>query len=229
MKRVVIVCGATINDYDFVASFISNKDFFIFCDSGLNHIDGLKNAGIELKFDSESCLIVGDFDSHVRPEMDTETIVLPRAKDDTDSVYAIKTAIDRGFDEFILIGAIGNRIDHSLVNIYALLDLYKKGYKAIALDDYSQMEIVGPDSTNYMPGKDIEVYITSEWDYFSLITINGDAKGVTIRNAKFNLDNTDINSTYQFASSNEVAGDAPAEVSVKEGYLLLVKVRKGIS
>lgn len=221
MKRVVIVCGATINDYDFVASFIKENDFFIYCDSGLKHIEGLKKAGLELKFDSESCLVVGDFDSHEKPDFCAETIVLPRAKDDTDSVYAIKTAIDRGFDDFILIGAIGNRLDHSLVNAYALLDLYKKGFNAIAVDDYSIMSIIGPKATEYISKREYE------WSYFSLIAIDGDAKDVTIKNAKFNLDNATINSTYQYATSNEIAGEQDVEISLSEGYLLLIKVRSG--
>lgn len=218
MKRVVIVCGATINDYDFVASFINKNDFFIYCDSGLKHIDGLRNAGVDIKLKADECLIVGDFDSHEKPDFEAETIVLPRAKDDTDSVYAIKTALSKGYDEFVLVGAIGNRLDHSLVNVYALLDLYKKNVNAIAIDDYSVMSVVGNKET---------AFISKEWSYFSLIAINGNAKGVTIKNAKFNLSNADINTTYQYASSNEVAGDEDAEVSVSEGNLLLIKVRSG--
>ena len=39
------------------------------------------------------------------------------------------------------------------------------------------------------------------------------------------LDNATINPKYQYAISNEVAGDEPAKVSVEEGVLLLMKDR----
>ena len=52
-------------------------------------------------------LIVGDFDSHCNPHLDVETIVLPCEKDDTDTVFAVKTMVQRGYDDFLLIGVIG--------------------------------------------------------------------------------------------------------------------------
>ena len=67
--------------------------------------------------------------------------------------------------------------------------------------------------------------IEPEWRYFSLIAIFGTASGVTIKNAKYNLDNATINPKYQYAISNEVAGKIPAMVSVEEGALLLIKDR----
>ena len=67
--------------------------------------------------------------------------------------------------------------------------------------------------------------IEPEWRYFSLIAISGTASGVTIKNAKYNLDNATINPKYQYAISNEVAGDEPARVSFEEGVLLLTKNR----
>ena len=39
------------------------------------------------------------------------------------------------------------------------------------------------------------------------------------------LDNATINPKYQYAISNEGAGDEPAKVSVEEGVLLLMKDR----
>ena len=57
MNRAVIVCGAKIKDYEFVSSFFSEGDFFIYCDSGLIHedrflskVDTLDNATINPKY-----------------------------------------------------------------------------------------------------------------------------------------------------------------------------------
>ena len=84
------------------------------------------------------------------------------------------------------------------------------------VDDNSEMTLVD---------NRISAEIEPKWRYFSLITLCGTASGVTIKNAKYNLDNATINLKYQYAISNEVAGDEPARVSVEEGVLLLTKNR----
>ena len=211
MKRAVIVCGAKITDYEFVSMSFRDGDFFIYCDSGLVHENRFMST-----VDSSAKLIIGDFDSHENPMRDVETIVLPHEKDDTDSVFAIKEAIKRGFDEVLLVGATGDRIDHGLVNIYALKYLLENGVKGKIVDDFSVISLI--DKNN--PGK-----VSDKWPYFSLVAIAGDAKGVTIKNAKYELDNADINTSYQYATSNEPIMGKTSEIEVSEGYLLLIKDR----
>ena len=96
MARCVIVGGAGIGCYQRIRDSLREDDWFVYCDGGLNH---------QRELGRKPDLIVGDFDSHERPVTDTETIVLPREKDDTDTVYAVKEAIRRGFRDFLLIGA----------------------------------------------------------------------------------------------------------------------------
>ena len=114
MNRCVIIGGADIADYDRIRNNLAADDFLICCDSGLKHADRLR---------IRPSLIVGDFDSHDRPCTDIETIVLPREKDDTDTVYAAREALRRGFREFLLIGVTGARFDHTFGNISLLLYL----------------------------------------------------------------------------------------------------------
>ena len=97
-RRCVIVGGADIQNGAFVRRLLREDDFVIFCDSGLKHLPTLQAA---------PSLIVGDFDSHENPGLAVETIVLPCEKDDTDTVYAVKEAVKRGFEDFLLIGVIG--------------------------------------------------------------------------------------------------------------------------
>lgn len=207
MKRCIVIGGAPINDYNRIKSLLRTDDFYIVCDSGLTHINSL---GIQ------PSLIIGDFDSYKRPNTDTETIILPREKDDTDSFFAVKEGVNRGFCEFLLIGAIGKRLDHSIGNISALLYLDSLGKRAGIADDYSVMEIVS--ST--------PAFVTDEYPYFSLLAIDGTASGITVKNAKFPLENAEISPEYQYGISNEVIKGKTAEISVKEGKLLLIKVTK---
>ena len=152
MKRCVIVGGADINNYDYIRSRLCADDYIVFCDSGLKHLEALQ---------VKPSLIVGDFDSHDNPQLDIETIVLPCEKDDTDTVFAVKEAIKRGFDDFLLIGVVGARLDHTLGNVSILLYLDSVGKKGIIIDDYSEMEIVSNEPA----------YIEESYAFFSLINI----------------------------------------------------------
>lgn len=206
MRRCVIVGGAEIRDYPTIRQYLRSDDFFLFCDSGLRHVEGL-NAVPDL--------IVGDFDSHANPNLPVETIVLPCEKDDTDTVFAVKTAVQRGFCDFLLLGVIGGRLDHTLANVSALLWLHHQGKSAVAVDNFSEMEIVSENA----------VQIPAHFPFFSLLNISGTAEGVTIKNAKYPLDNAAIQCDYQYGVSNEVLPGKTAEVTVAKGELLLIKDR----
>lgn len=206
MSRCVIVGGADINNYEYIRSVLLEDDFIIFCDSGLKHLESLQ---------VKPGLIVGDFDSHNNPHLDVETIVLPCEKDDTDTVFAMKEAMKRGYTEFLLIGVVGARLDHTLGNVSILLYLDENNAKGKIIDDYSEMEIVS----------DRPAFITDNYSYFSLLNISGIARGVTIKNAKYPLDNAEIKCDYQYGISNEVNRGEFAKVTVRDGKLLLIKVR----
>jgi len=206
MGRCVIVGGADINNYAFVRNNLREDDFIVFCDSGLKHMEALN---------TKPGLIVGDFDSHDNPRLDVETIVLPCEKDDTDTFYAIKEAVKRGYEDFLLVGVIGARLDHSLANLSILLYLDSLGRSGRIIDDYSEMEIVSKEP----------VSIGDDYSYFSLMNITGRAKGITVRGAKYPLENAEISCEYQYGVSNEVLKGEYATVAVEDGKLLLVKIR----
>ena len=209
MRRCVIIGGAGIDKYEQVRNELRTDDFFVFCDSGLKHMEGL---GVKPD------LIVGDFDSHEKPDTDVETIVLPREKDDTDTFFAAKEMVRRGFEEFLLVGVIGARLDHTLGNLSILFMLDTAGKSAEAIDDYSEIEVVSARS-----GKPGKARIEDSYPYFSVLNLTGEAEGITIRNAKFPLENGQIDWDYQYAVSNEVLPGETAEISVAKGRVLLIK------
>lgn len=208
MNRCVIVGGANLEDYDYIRRQVTEEDFIIYCDSGLKHLE---------KLGVSPDLIIGDFDSHENPHMEVETIVLPTVKDDTDTAYAAGEAIKRGFRDILLVGVTGGREDHTLVNMYLLFKFDRYGIKACIIDDYSEMEVLSP-------GR--KAYIEDSYLYFSLVNMTGIAQGITVKNAKFNLRNAEIESENQYATSNEVLPGKVAEVSIREGRVLLMKVRR---
>ena len=204
MKRCVIVGSAAINNYKKIKQYLRNDDYFVYCDGGLKHIDALE-------FSPD--LIVGDFDSHENPNLDVETIVLPCVKDDTDTCHALKVCIERGYTDFLFIGCIGERLDHTLGNVSLLVMLKEKGLKGIMIDDYSEMCIVSGEES-----------IDDSFTYFSLLSLSDSSVGITIKNAKYPLENGSIKSEFQYGVSNEVNKGQIAKVSCKSGNLLLIKV-----
>ena len=202
--RCVIVGGAKIRDYERARSYLRGDDYVIYCDSGLSHMEGLG---------AKPSLIVGDFDSYDDPHLDVETITLPVAKDDTDTVYAMREGMKRGCKEFLLLGVIGSRLDHTLVNAYILTSLENRGCHGIIIDDHSEIETVSSMAE-----------VDDSYPFFSLVAMEGDARGVTIRNAKFEIEDAVIGPDYQYATSNEPLPGKTAEITVKDGRLLLIRI-----
>ena len=210
MNRCVIISAGQIRDYVRTKSFLQPDDFYIFCDGGLMHADGL---GIKPD------LIVGDFDSCdsetlARWKDSCETVRLPREKDDTDTFFAVKLALERGYSDFLLLGAMGGRFDHAMGNVSILLYLHGLGKRALLVDDYSQMQIVGKEP----------FFIDDNCSYFSVLTVAGDVSGVNIKNAKYPLENASLSADFQLGISNEVLPGKMAEVSVEQGRVLVVVV-----
>ena len=211
MKRCVLVAAGEILDYERARTFLQNDDFFIFCDAGLRHAEGL---GVE------PSLIVGDFDSCnsellAKWKDHCETVRLPCEKDDTDTLFAVKLALERGFDDFLLLCAMGGRFDHALGNLSILLYLDGLGKRALLVDDYSTMQIVGKEP----------LFIEDNCSFFSVLTVAGDVSGVNIKNAKYPLENAGLTCDFQLGVSNEVVAGKVAEVSVACGRVLVVIVQ----
>ena len=202
-RRAVVIAGGEIISYERVRSFLKPEDYYIFCDSGLFHKEGLN---------VEPDLIIGDFDSHEKVDTGSEIITLPEMKDDTDSLSGVKLALKRGFKDFLLLGMTGRRTDHTLCNLYLLSYIKSHDGKALIVDDWSEMEVVEKE----------EVFISDSYAYFSLIAWKGKCEGVNIENALYPLSSAVIEPEYQYGISNEPLKGG-SRVWVEKGSLLLIK------
>ena len=202
-RRAVVIAGGEIISYERVRSFLKPEDYYIFCDSGLFHKEGLN---------VEPDLIIGDFDSHEKVDTGSEIITLPEMKDDTDSLSGVKLALKRGFKDFLLLGMTGRRMDHTLCNLYLLAFIKSHNGRALIVDDWSEMEVVEKE----------EVFISDSYTYFSLIAWKGKCAGVNIENALYPLSSAVIEPEYQYGISNEPLKGG-SRVWVEKGSLLLIK------
>ena len=202
-RRAVVIAGGEIISYERVRSFLKPEDYYIFCDSGLFHKEGLN---------VEPDLIIGDFDSHEKVDTGSEIITLPEMKDDTDSLSGVKLALKRGFKDFLLLGMTGRRMDHTLCNLYLLAFIKSHNGRALIVDDWSEMEVVEKE----------EVFISDSYAYLSLIAWKGKCEGVNIENALYPLSSAVIEPEYQYGISNEPLKGG-SRVWVEKGSLLLIK------
>ena len=128
---IIISAGDTSPD---LMSEKRDGDLLIAADAGYKV---LKDAGIEPD------VFVGDGDSlgHI-PDIG-DRIVLPKIKDDTDTVYAARMCLERGCTELLFYGALGGRLDHTFANIQTLTWLKKQGAEGYLIGKKTLAAVIG--------------------------------------------------------------------------------------
>lgn len=200
--KCFIVSGAPDSDIDFIKSHINNDAFIIAADSG--YIKCLDSGIIP-------DVIIGDFDSSQCPNLDAEIVTLPHEKDDTDTFFCVKYAINQGFTDIEILSAIGGREDHNYANILCLEYCRQNNIKCAVVNRMNKLFLT--DST--------AVINNSEYKYFSVFAFMGTASGISIENAAYPLKNAVFEPYHQRGVSNELMGK-PAQISVKKGILLII-------
>ena len=200
--RCVIVSGAPDNDIQYLKNRLDRSAFIIAADSGY------KNC---LKAGVVPDLIIGDFDSASCPQFGSRVIRLPVEKDDTDTFYCVKEAINRGYDEIELFCAIGDRVDHTYSNILCLEYCRQNGIKCSISNAKNKIMLV----------EDCFELEEEYYHFFSVFAFFGVARGVSVKGAYYELDNADLQPEDQLAQSNHFNG-GKVKISVKEGKILLI-------
>ena len=161
-------------------------------------------------------LLVGDFDSMAIPTLFSgiPTVRMPAEKDETDTMTAIGEAIRAGCTEILVVGGTGGRLDHTLSNVFLLESLRDRGIAVTMTDGGSTVQFLR-DETVVLPRRGFR--------YFSLFAV--DECTVTVRGAKYPLENAALRRTLPYAVSNEIVGDK-AEITVRGGVLLLESDRR---
>lgn len=210
MGRCIIIAAGDLT----VGSVnVNEDDLVIAVDGGLGYCSVL-----ELEPD----LILGDFDSVSEQERKAisllekqipERIVkLPEEKDDTDTLAAIKIGLENGYDRFLIYGGTGGRLEHTMANIQSLL--YLKNHSATGyLMDGSGMICV-------LQNEEVRLKDNLE-GYMSIFSLGKEARGVTIKGMKYELDNATLTNDFPVGVSNEFIGK-DALVKVEDGELLMI-------
>ena len=190
---------------------VGEEDLVIAVDGGINYCGVLE---------IEPDIILGDFDSvneaqreailAMREQVPDRVVLLKPEKDDTDMLAALRLGLEKGYDYFLIYGATGGRLEHTLANIQCLLFLKNQGAVGYLMDGSGMIFVM----------KDEEVKLRENLEgYFSLFCLGKEAKGVCIKGMKYELDDYTMTNDFPIGVSNAFIGKE-ATVSVRDGELV---------
>lgn len=166
-------------------------------------------------------LLVGDMDS-ITPEtrrafegQGVETVLLPTAKDETDTEAALRLAIHRGADDITVYGALGGpRLDHLLGNLLLLAAPWLEGVAVRMVDDRHEAFLVGGDV----------VFGGEKGDIVSLLPLSREVNNVRTSGLFYPLEGEPLQRSANRSLSNVMTGPE-ARVTHGKGTLLLIHYR----
>ena len=201
MAKSCAVVGA--GDFFETAESVEKTDMLIAADGGYA---ALKKIGLTPD------VLIGDFDSlSETPDFD-KIVRLPKEKDDTDMMAAVKTGLKEGCRVFYLYGGTGGRFDHTMANVQTLSFLADNGAKGF---------LIGKDAVATVV-RDGEIGIKREKDgYVSVFCLSDRAEGVSLSGLKYSMENGTLTNGFPLGVSNEFAAGT-AHVRVQKGALLVL-------
>jgi thiamine pyrophosphokinase len=167
-------------------------------------------------------VVIGDFDSACATDFGgAETIRLPAEKDDTDTLAAVRHAIGKGYEDFLIIGGLSGRFDHSYAVVQTLSFLTDMGCKAEVIDGYNSAYMISGGKRG-IGEIELDHRESSRRVYFSVYSYTERSEGVTIAGAKYPLNFAILTHSYPMGTSNEFIPDERAVITVVAGRLLIV-------
>ncbi len=206
--KILIIVNGNINQPDFYQNLIKVSDMIICADGGVNHCEALQVV---------PDFVIGDLDSadkKVLKELaknDKTQIINDPDQDKTDLELAIKLAHEFDPTEIFIIGAMGDRMDHTLGNIISLSKI-KNGIKAKIIDEKNEIELV----ENFCE------IIGNKNDIVSVIPF-GLVHGLNYEGLKWNVKEKDVDFGW-FGICNRLDGDK-AKINLESGRILVIRAR----
>ena len=158
-------------------------------------------------------LVLGDFDSMEVPAGFPRVLRVPAEKDDTDTMLAARTGLERGCDRYYLYGGTGGkRLDHTLANLQLLLWLRRRGAQGWLYDDDFVYTVICDES--------IRLPKTVEWGLVSVFAADGTACGISERGVQYPLEDARLQPDFPLGVSNHIVAPQ-AEITVQKGALIV--------
>lgn len=209
MGKIVIIANGDFADGIAVRLALAEADMVIAADGGAEHAI---REGLSLS------LVIGDMDS-IRPatlEMlvhnGVEVLKFPAEKNETDLELALLEAARRGLASIRVIGALGDRLDQTIANIYLL------GLPQLVGRD---AKLVSGKQTMWLISEGDHEIMGEIGDTISLIPMGGAVSGIVTTGLKYPLKNETLYFGPARGISNIISEVNP-RVLVGAGLLMVV-------
>ncbi|HBU06456.1 MAG TPA: thiamine diphosphokinase [Candidatus Magasanikbacteria bacterium] len=204
--KILIVANGEIKNFGFYKDLIDKFDLVICADGGANFCHGLKII---------PDYIIGDFDSvdkilleELKNNYKTKVIYDPD-QDKTDLELAIKLAESFNPDEINIIGAIGDRMDHTLANIICL-DQVNRKIKTKIINEKNEIELI----------EDFCEIKGERGEIVSVIPLNL-VTGLTYTGLKYGVKDKQVNLGW-LGVCNRLS-DEKASINLQSGKVLIIR------
>ena len=209
--RAVMVAGASLSA-GLDPATLAAADLLVAVDGGA---EALVEAGLL------PSLLVGDMDS-IAPQtreaieqQGVEVVLLPKAKDETDTEVALRLLVDRGADDITIYGALGGpRLDHLVGNLLLLSAPWLAGVTVRLVDERHEVFLVQGDAG----------FTGEPGDLVSLLALTPEVEEVRTEGLKYALAGESLYQSAGRALSNVMIG-REARVIHGQGALLLIHYR----
>jgi len=209
--RAVLFSNGEVPDPLRMRSVLQVDDTIVSADGGIRHL---------LALGRDPHILIGDMDSidpHLLSSLEekgTEILRYPPAKDQTDLELAINILQERGFNEVLIVGALGGRMDQTLANVWLLAERSNTAFD-ISFDDgcervYLVQNIL---AVSGQPG-----------DLISLIPYAARVTGINTDGLEYPLHNETLFPEKTRGLSNVLLANQ-ARITIKTGRLLCIHRR----
>lgn len=208
-KVVVVLNGELKGNKEGYKKLIGGKDvFFIAADGGallLESIGFLPHV------------IIGDFDSLTKAQyqryekLGAKIVKCPVEKDETDGELALQYCQERGFNNIVIIGFAGGRLDQQLANIFLLEYAFRNGMTAFIKEPGLEMGIIERE----------KIFFRKIGAGLSLIPLDEKVSGVTITGCKYLLEAGSL-LRYKTRGISNIIEQEKAVITVERGLLLYI-------
>jgi len=214
VKKAIIVANGKMKNLARIKQNISVAGFS--CPDLIIGADGGTKNALLLGLVPQT--VTGDMDS-IDPEIKAmlknkkaKFVQEPPSKDYTDTHLAVREAIRQGAEKIIILGATGERTDHSLANILLLADPFLAGRDIKIISSAEEIfTVCGPATIQGGKGKQISLFSLTPYTFFKETT-----------GLKYKLEDEKLLFSPVRGISNEFSS-SQAGLDISEGILLVIK------
>lgn len=182
------------------------ENAYILCaDSGLRLAERLH---------SDPDLVLGDFDSLGEVPVSLPHMTVPAEKDDTDTMLAVRTALQKGFRDIRIYGAFGGRLDHTIANLQTLEFIRRNGAEGMLIGAGDCVRMLTDGEMLHLPQQPERT--------LSLFAWSEQCSGVCARGVQYPLEDALLTRTFPLGVSNQITAPE-AEIVCGRGTLLVIQ------